>query len=359
MEQYEHKYIRLSYEQRQLFDTMTMPQLHEAIVQNDGNSPLVLYYLLYERMYDALRQEYHHIFNSQYDYSKSFNDYISDFYLYLMSGSSNRKLYYERFHALKLIKDNRTLPQWILSTFRHMLLKEAVTLKEMNEALDGYKYEARHNTTPELYDLFRLSVAMAIINQNEPVMKRYILFRSINTKMFDERKITDNPDNKTVARILGISNENYRAIAKRMRDECIELAHTWKREDFDKLDTNNLILARSIYDNGVSLPKLALKMLYAAEGELPKKQLEEILRIRQQNTIKSPECIEPMFSARVENSSSLFDSMVMLPSHTTISKSAEEKEQDRKQKYAGRRMHYKQQRLDFVRRFFDSLFHLL
>lgn len=169
-----------------------------------------IYNLLMVTHRGLLENTYQQVFFSDSGLSavKTFDDYLTDFYLYLYEAkpkyvSDDIKGYY-----LQQIKDEKATPAWLRQTFRRFLLEENRILTEMRDALAEYRRQLASAGSGSQLDITLMHVGFAIawFDQHESSEDRYLFFRSAYKHFMGFYSWPDDDlDDKDVANILGIN----------------------------------------------------------------------------------------------------------------------------------------------------------
>ena len=104
-----------------------------------------------QRIYDLLMVTYRGLLKNCYQQVffqdsglsaiKTFDDYLSDFYLYLYEAKPKYVNDDVKGYYFQQIRDEKATPAWLRQTFRHFLLEENKILTEMREALAEYRLQ--------------------------------------------------------------------------------------------------------------------------------------------------------------------------------------------------------------------------
>ena len=92
---------------------------------------------------------------------KTFDDCLSDFYLYLLEAKPKRADSDAEGYYLQQVKDEQALPEWLRQTFRRFLLQEHKILSELQEALAEYRQQLAHQRPGESIHITLKHVAFA------------------------------------------------------------------------------------------------------------------------------------------------------------------------------------------------------
>ena len=227
---------------------------------------------------------------------KTFDDYLSDFYLYLYEArpkyvSADIKGYY-----LQQIKDEKATPAWLRQTFRRFLLEENRILTEMREALAEYRRQLASAGSGRQLDITLMHVGFAIawFNQHESSEDRYLFFRSAykHFKGFYSWPDID-LDDRDVANILEISQGALRTRTSRLCAKVKRLVCELNDALIASLNRQSLDVAKEIYaEPEPDMEAVLEELLGQAEREL--EQYEQIVKLRMEKrkSIRTFEILE-------------------------------------------------------------------
>lgn len=227
---------------------------------------------------------------------KTFDDYLSDFYLYLYEArpkyvSADIKGYY-----LQQIKDEKATPAWLRQTFRRFLLEENRILTEMREALAEYRRQLASAGSGRQMDITLMHVGFAIawFNQHESSEDRYLFFRSAykHFKGFYSWPDID-LDDRDVANILEISQGALRTRTSRLCAKVKRLVCELNDALIASLNRQSLDIAKEIYaEPEPDMEAILEELLGQAEREL--EQYEQIVKLRMEKrkSIRTFEILE-------------------------------------------------------------------
>lgn len=227
---------------------------------------------------------------------KTFDDYLSDFYLYLYEArpkyvSDDIKGYY-----LQQIKDEKATPAWLHQTFRRFLLEENRILTEMREALAEYRRQLASADSDRQLDITLMHVGFAIawFNQHETSEDRYLFFRSAykHFKGFYSWPDID-LDDRDVANILEISQGALRTRTSRLCAKVKRLVCELNDALIASLNKQSLDIAKEIYaEPEPDMEAILEELLGQAEREL--EQYEQIVKLRMEKrkSIRTFELLE-------------------------------------------------------------------
>ena len=180
-----------------------------------------IYNLLMVTHRGLLENTYQQVFFSDSGLSavKTFDDYLTDFYLYLYEAkpkyvNDDIKGYY-----LQQIKDEKATPAWLRQTFRRFLLEENRILTEMRDALAEYRRQLASAGSGSQLDITLMHVGFAIawFDQHESSEDRSLFFRSAYKHFMGFYSWPDDDlDDRDVANILGINPGALRTRTSRL-----------------------------------------------------------------------------------------------------------------------------------------------
>lgn len=213
---------------------------------------------------------------------KTFDDYLTDFYLYLYEGKPKYVKEDVKGYYLQQIRDEKALPGWLRMTFRNFLLEENKVIRFMQESLSDYRRELDASLNGKNIDLTLMHVAFAIacFNQNESSEDRYLFFRSAykHFKGFYTWPDTD-LDDKDVANALGIEQGTLRTRTSRLCVKVKRMVRDVNDAYIATLNKQALDIAKEIYDTpNPDIESLLERLLGEAERELP--QYEQIVALK-------------------------------------------------------------------------------
>ncbi len=267
------------------YEGMTSVQLLSAILLCNNDSTTVLWYLLSVRMLDKLQLCYNQYTpESEAETFKTFEDYLTDFYIYLYEGHPDYVTHPTEFHYLQTISDNTKIEPWIQRSFKLFLSNERRALAKLKEALPAYiqeqKYE--HLNEPQI-ELTRIAFSLAWYNQFESVEDRYIFFRSVKKKVVKVYDRDDELNDEETAQALSMKYPTFRSRVSRCCKEVQRLMTEMTHEDIAKLDANSLLLVNRISNiDENTLETIIDGLVETAERQLP--QYHDILEARLRKT---------------------------------------------------------------------------
>ena len=164
--------------------------------------------------------------------------------------------------------------------FRQFISNERRALEKLNEALPAYVVEQKyeHLKDPQI-ELTRIAFSLAWFNQFEPVLNRYIFFRSMKKKVTKSFNRREELSDEETAQALGMNYATYRSASSRCCKEVQRLMTEMKKEDFAKLDANSLLLVDRICNiDERTLDSIVDSLMTGAERQLP--QYGDLLEAR-------------------------------------------------------------------------------
>lgn len=220
---------------------------------------------------------------------KTFDDYLSDFYLYLYEAKPKHVQGDVRGYYLQQIRDEKATPEWLRTTFRHFLLEENKILREMQETLAEYRQQLATSLNSKTidYTLMHVGFAIAWFNQHETSEDKYLFFRSAykHFKGFYSWP-SDDLDDKDVAMILGIEQGTLRTRTSRLCAKVKKLVNELNDAYITTLNKQSLEIAKEIYEtDNPDIESILENLLGEAEKELP--QYEEIVKLRKKKRIST------------------------------------------------------------------------
>ena len=220
---------------------------------------------------------------------KTFDDYLSDFYLYLYEAKPKHVQGDVRGYYLQQIRDEKATPEWLRTTFRHFLLEENKILREMQETLAEYRQQLATSLNSKTidYTLMHVGFAIAWFNQHETSEDKYLFFRSAykHFKGFYSWP-SDDLDDKDVAMILGIEQGTLRTRTSRLCAKVKKLVNELNDAYITTLNKQSLEIAKQIYEtDDPDIESILEDLLGEAEKELP--QYEEIVKLRKKKRVST------------------------------------------------------------------------
>lgn len=263
------------------FEGLTLPQLLSLILLNNDESAMSLWYLLSVRLKDNLRLCYDQSTSeSEAETFKTFDDYLTDFYIYLYEGHPDYVNHPTQFHYLQTIQDNTKIDPWVQRCFKMFLSNERRALSKLAEALPAYIQEMKAEQLRDpAIELTRIAFSLAWYNQFESVEDRYIFFRSMKKKVVKSFRLDAELNDQETAQALGMKYATFRSRVSRCCKEVQRLMTEMTQADIAKLDANSLLLVDRISNiNEDTLVEIIDSLVAGAERQLP--QYNDILEAR-------------------------------------------------------------------------------
>ena len=272
-----------------------------------------IYNLLMVTHRGLLENTYQQVFFSDSGLSavKTFDDYLTDFYLYLYEAkpkyvSDDIKGYY-----LQQIKDEKATPAWLHQTFRRFLLEENRILTEMRDALAEYRRQLASAGSGSQLDITLMHVGFAIawFDQHESSEDRYLFFRSAYKHFMGFYSWPDDDlDDRDVANILGISPGALRTRTSRLCAKVKRLVGELNDALIASLNRQSLDIAKEIYAEAEpDMEAILEELLGKAERELD--QYDQIVEMRKEkrNSLRTFEKLESACMAEMSLPCSCFE----------------------------------------------------
>ena len=276
----ETKNLTILPKQMMRYEGMTPAQLLSLILLCNEESSVALWYILSVRFQENLQMCYLQLSKDVTNDIKTFDDYLTDFYLYLYEGHPDYVTGPTQFHYLKTITDNTRIDSWMQKCFRQFISNERRALEKLTKALPAYVVEQKyeHLKDPQI-ELTRIAFSLAWFNQFEPVLNRYIFFRSMKKKVTKSFNRREELSDEEIAQALGMNYATYRSASSRCCKEVQRLMTEMKKEDFAKLDANSLLLVDRICNiDERTLDSIVDSLMTGAERQLP--QYGDLLEAR-------------------------------------------------------------------------------
>ncbi|MDO4191101.1 MAG: hypothetical protein Q4D14_05400 [Bacteroidales bacterium] len=275
-----------------------------------------------QRIYKLLmvqhRQLLQSVYRSVYDNLqnapvKTFEDSLTDFYLYLLEAKPRYAEGGVEGYYLRQVRDEKALPAWLKQTFRRFLLAEQDIVSEMREALKEYQREVGETNQSNRNDLKLMHVgfAFAWFNQHETAEDRYLFFRSAYKHFMGFYNWPDNElSDQEVSSLLGLSYNSLRTRTSRLCDKVRCLVGQLSDAHIATLHRRSLELAKEIYaPTERDIEEILEQLMGEAENELPdccklvearrKKRMSQLqLEINQLHPVC--DCIPPKNAKLVE-----------------------------------------------------------
>ena len=272
-----------------------------------------IYNLLMVTHRGLLENTYQQVFFSDSGLSavKTFDDYLTDFYLYLYEAkpkyvSDDIKGYY-----LQQIKDEKATPAWLRQTFRRFLLEENRILTEMRDALAEYRRQLASAGSSSQLDipLMHVGFAIAWFDQHESSEDRYLVFRSAYKHFMGFYSWPDDDlDDRDVANILGINPGALRTRTSRLCAKVKRLVGELNDALIASLNRQSLDIAKEIYAEAEpDMEAILEELLGKAERDLD--QYDQIVELRKEkrNSLRTFEKLESACMAEMSLPCSCFE----------------------------------------------------
>ena len=272
-----------------------------------------IYNLLMVTHRGLLENTYQQVFFSDSGLSavKTFDDYLTDFYLYLYEAkpkyvSDDIKGYY-----LQQIKDEKATPAWLRQTFRRFLLEENRILTELRDALAEYRRQLASAGSGSQLDITLMHVGFAIawFDQHESSEDRYLFFRSAYKHFMGFYSWPDDDlDDRDVANILGINPGALRTRTSRLCAKVKRLVGELNDALIASLNRQSLDIAKEIYAEAEpDMEAILEELLGKAERDLD--QYDQIVELRKEkrNSLRTFEKLESACMAEMSLPCSCFE----------------------------------------------------
>lgn len=242
---------------------------------------------------------------------KTFDDYLTDFYLYLYEAkpkyvNNDIKGYY-----LQQIKDEKATPAWLRQTFKRFLLEENRILTEMRDALAEYRRQLASAGSSSQLDITLMHVGFAIawFDQHESSEDRYLFFRSAYKHFMGFYSWPDDDlDDRDVANILGINPGALRTRTSRLCAKVKRLVGELNDALIVSLNRQSLDIAKEIYAEAEpDMEAILEELLGKAERDLD--QYDQIVELRKEkrNSLRTFEKLESACMAEMSLPCSCFE----------------------------------------------------
>ena len=272
-----------------------------------------IYNLLMVTHRGLLENTYQQVFFSDSGLSavKTFDDYLTDFYLYLYEAkpkyvNNDIKGYY-----LQQIKDEKATPAWLRQTFKRFLLEENRILTEMRDALAEYRRQLASAGSGSQLDITLMHVGFAIawFDQHESSEDRYLFFRSAYKHFMGFYSWPDDDlDDRDVANILGINPGALRTRTSRLCAKVKRLVGELNDALIASLNRQSLDIAKEIYAEAEpDMEAILEELLGKAERDLD--QYDQIVELRKEkrNSLRTFEKLESACMAEMSLPCSCFE----------------------------------------------------
>lgn len=242
---------------------------------------------------------------------KTFDDYLTDFYLYLYEAkpkyvNNDIKGYY-----LQQIKDEKATPAWLRQTFKRFLLEENRILTEMRDALAEYRRQLASAGSGSQLDITLMHVGFAIawFDQHESSEDRYLFFRSAYKHFMGFYSWPDDDlDDRDIANILGINPGALRTRTSRLCAKVKRLVGELNDALIASLNRQSLDIAKEIYAEAEpDMEAILEELLGKAERDLD--QYDQIVELRKEkrNSLRTFEKLESACMAEMSLPCSCFE----------------------------------------------------
>ena len=257
-----------------------------------------IYNMLMVTHRSLLENTYQQVFFSDSGLSavKTFDDYLTDFYLYLYEAKPKYVIDDIKGYYLQQIKDEKATPAWLRQTFKRFLLEENRILTEMRDALAEYRRQLASAGSGRQLDITLMHVGFAIawFNQHESSEDRYLFFRSAYKHFMGFYAWPDDDLNdRDVANILGINPGALRTRTSRLCAKVKRLVCELNDALIASLNRQSLDIAKEIYAEAEpDIEAILEELLDKAERELD--QYDQIVELRKEkrNSIRTFKMLE-------------------------------------------------------------------
>ena len=272
-----------------------------------------IYNLLMVTHRGLLENTYQQVFFSDSGLSavKTFDDYLTDFYLYLYEAKPKYVIDDIKGYYLQQIKDEKATPAWLRQTFKRFLLEENRILTEMRDALAEYRRQLASAGSGRELDITLMHVGFAIawFNQHESSEDRYLFFRSAYKHFMGFYAWPDDDlDDKDVANILGINPGALRTRTSRLGAKVKRVVGELNDALIASLNRQSLDIAKEIYAEAEpDMEAILEKLLGKAERDLD--QYDQIVELRKEkrNSLRTFEKLESACMAEMSLPCSCFE----------------------------------------------------
>ena len=272
-----------------------------------------IYNLLMVTHRGLLENTYQQVFFSDSGLSavKTFDDYLTDFYLYLYEAKPKYVSDDINGYYLQQIKDEKATPAWLRQTFRRFLLEENRILTEMRDALAEYRRQLASAGSGSQLDITLMHVGFAIawFDQHESSEDRYLFFRSAYKHFMGFYSWPDDDlDDRDVANILGINPGALRTRTSRLCAKVKRLVGELNDALIASLNRQSLDIAKEIYDEAEpDMEAILEELLGKAERDLD--QYDQIVEMRKEkrNSLRTFEKLESACMAEMSLPCSCFE----------------------------------------------------
>lgn len=272
-----------------------------------------IYNLLMVTHRGLLENTYQQVFFSDSGLSavKTFDDYLTDFYLYLYEAKPKYVIDDIKGYYLQQIKDEKATPAWLRQTFKRFLLEENRILTEMRDALAEYRRQLASAGSGRQLDITLMHVGFSIawFDQHESSEDRYLFFRSAYKHFMGFYAWPDDDlDDRDVANILGINPGALRTRTSRLCAKVKRLVGELNDALIASLNRQSLDIAKEIYaEDEPDMEAILERLLDKAERELD--QYDQVVKLRKEkrNSIRTFEKLESACMAEMSMPCSCFE----------------------------------------------------
>lgn len=272
-----------------------------------------IYNLLMVTHRGLLENTYQQVFFSDSGLSavKTFDDYLTDFYLYLYEAKPKYVIDDIKGYYLQQIKDEKATPAWLRQTFKRFLLEENRILTEMRDALAEYRRQLASAGSGRQLDITLMHVGFSIawFDQHESSEDRYLFFRSAYKHFMGFYAWPDDDlDDRDVANILGINPGALRTRTSRLCAKVKRLVGELNDALIASLNRQSLDIAKEIYaEDEPDMETILEGLLDKAERELD--QYDQVVKLRKEkrNSIRTFERLESTCMAEMSMPYSCFE----------------------------------------------------
>ena len=272
-----------------------------------------IYNMLMVTHRSLLENTYQQVFFSDSGLSavKTFDDYLTDFYLYLYEAKPKYVIDDIKGYYLQQIKDEKATPAWLRQTFKRFLLEENRILTEMRDALAEYRRQLASAGSGRELDITLMHVGFAIawFNQHESSEDRYLFFRSAYKHFMGFYAWPDDDLNdRDVANILGINPGALRTRTSRLCAKVKRLVCELNDALIASLNRQSLDIAKEIYAEAEpDMEAILEELLDKAERDLD--QYDQIVELRKEkrNSLRTFEKLESACMAEMSLPCSCFE----------------------------------------------------
>lgn len=272
-----------------------------------------IYNLLMVTHRGLLENTYQQVFFSDSGLSavKTFDDYLTDFYLYLYEAKPKYVIDDIKGYYLQQIKDEKATPAWLRQTFKRFLLEENRILTEMRDALAEYRRQLASTGSGRQLDITLMHVGFSIawFYQHESSEDRYLFFRSAYKHFMGFYAWPDDDlDDRDVANILGINPGALRTRTSRLCAKVKRLVGELNDALIASLNRQSLNIAKEIYaEDEPDMEAILERLLDKAERELD--QYDQVVKLRKEkrNSIRTFEKLESTCMAEMSMPYSCFE----------------------------------------------------